>query len=199
MCETGGFFMIAVRIIRVITGVAGVGALPLGLLFWIAEIDFISLHMLFGLIVALSLLILGIVGVFTRGLRLLGAIGIVYTLIVPAFGLMQATLLVGSLHWLIQTAHLLVGLGALALAGILSTRYLRLKQVTAKGSAVSWLLSLLHKVSTRGKVGLMRANIIYTLGRLFASVRSPFSQSYKINLPCSQVSVNATQARYRTE
>ena len=127
--------MIAVRIIRVITGVAGLGALTLGLLFWIAQIDFISLHMLFGLIVALSLLILGIVGVFTRGLRLLGAIGIVYTLIVPAFGLMQATLLVGSMHWLIQTAHLLVGLGALALAGILSTRYLRLKQVTARGAA----------------------------------------------------------------
>ncbi len=126
--------MIAVRIIRVIAGVAGLGALTLGLLFWIAQIDFISLHMLFGLIVALSLLILGIVGVFTRGLRLLGAIGIVYTLIVPAFGLMQATLLVGSMHWLIQTAHLLVGLGALALAGILSTRYLRLKQVTAKGA-----------------------------------------------------------------
>jgi len=134
MCETGGFLMIAVRIIRVIAGVAGLGALTLGLLFWIAQIDFISLHMLFGLIVALSLLILGIVGVFTRGLRLLGAIGIVYTLIVPAFGLMQATLLVGSMHWLIQTAHLLVGLGALALAGILSTRYLRLKQVTAKGA-----------------------------------------------------------------
>jgi hypothetical protein len=47
----------------------------------------------------------------------------------------QVTLLVGSLHWLIQTAHLLVGLGALALAGILGTRYLRLKQTTAKGAA----------------------------------------------------------------
>ena len=127
--------MIAVRIIRVITGVAGLGALTLGLLFWIAQIDFISLHMLFGLIVALSLLILGIVGVLTGGMRLLGAIGIVYALLVPVFGVTQATLLVGSLHWLIQTAHLLVGLGALALAGILSTRYLRLKQVAAKGAA----------------------------------------------------------------
>ena len=127
--------MIAVRLLRVIAGVAGLGALTLGLLFWIANLNFISIHMLFGLIVALSLLILGIVGVFTRGLRLLGAIGIVYALIVPAFGLTQATLLVGSLHWLIQTAHLLVGLGALALAGILGTRYLRLKQATARGAA----------------------------------------------------------------
>ena len=127
--------MLTVRIIRGIAGVAGLGALTLGLLFWIANIDFISLHMLFGLPVALSLLTLGVVGVSTSGMRLLGAIGIVYALLVPVFGVTQATLLVGSLHWLIQAAHLLVGLGALALAGILSTRYLRLKQVTAKGAA----------------------------------------------------------------
>ena len=127
--------MIAVRIIRVIAGIAGLGALTLGLLFWIVNMNFIGLHMLFGLIVALSLLILGIVGVFTGGMRLLGAIGIVYALFVPVFGVTQATLLVGSLHWLIQTAHLLVGLGALALIGVLSLRYLRLKQVTARGAA----------------------------------------------------------------
>src|SRR5215470_19796184 len=127
--------MIAVRFIRGIAGVAGLGALTLGLLFWVASMNFISIHMLFGLVVALSLLILGVVGVSTSGMRLLGALGIVYALLVPVFGVTQATLLVGSLHWLIQTAHLLVGLGALALAGILSTRYLRLKQLTAKGAA----------------------------------------------------------------
>src|SRR5438067_2355951 len=127
--------MIAVRIIRVISGIAGLGALTLGLLFWIVNMNFIGLHMLFGLIVALSLLILGMVGVFTGGMRLLGAIGVVYALLVPVFGVTQATLLVGSLHWLIQTAHLLVGLGALALIGLLSIRYLRLKQMTARGAA----------------------------------------------------------------
>ena len=46
----------------------------------------------------------------------------------PEFGLTQSTLLIGSMHWLIQTAHLLVGLGALALIAGISTRYLRLKQ-----------------------------------------------------------------------
>ena len=127
--------MLAVRIVRGIAGVAGLGALTLGLLFWIANIDFISLHMLFGLTVALSLLTLGVVGVLTSGMRLLGVIGIIYALLVPVFGVTQAMLLVGSLHWLIQAAHLLVGLGALALAGILSTRYLRLKQATASGAA----------------------------------------------------------------
>jgi hypothetical protein len=137
--------MIAVRIIRGIAGVAGLGALTLGLLFWIANMNFISIHMLFGLTVALSLLILGIVGVFTRGLRLLGATGIVYALILPVFGLTQATLLVGSMHWLIQTAHLLVGLGGLALAGIIGTRYLRLKSAAAKAAVPEAALSQVEK------------------------------------------------------
>ena len=137
--------MIAVRIIRGIAGVAGLGALTLGLLFWIANMNFISIHMLFGLTVALSLLILGIVAVFTRGLRLLGAIGIVYALILPVFGLTQATLLVGSMHWLIQTAHLLVGLGGLALAGIIGTRYLRLKSAAAKAAVPEARLSHVEK------------------------------------------------------
>ena len=129
--------MIIVRIIRGIAGVAGLGALTLGLLDWIANVSFISIHIVFGLTVALSLLILGIVGVFTKGMRLLGAIGIVYALILPVFGLTQTTLLVDSLHWLIQAAHLLVGLGALALAGITSTRYLRLKSVAVPEATVS--------------------------------------------------------------
>ncbi len=127
--------MVTVRIIQWTAGIAGLGALALGLLFWIAQIAFINIHMLLGLIVALSLLVLGIVAVCTRGMRLLGAVGIVYALIVPVFGLTQATLLVGSLHWLIQTAHLLIGIGALALMGVISTRYLRLKQAAAKAAA----------------------------------------------------------------
>ena len=120
--------MIAVRIIQWVAGLAGLGALALGLLFWIAQVDDINIHMLFGLTVALALLVLSIVMVATRGTRLLGAVGIVYAFILPVFGLTQSGILIGSLHWLIQAAHLLVGLGALALAGIMGTRYIRLKR-----------------------------------------------------------------------
>lgn len=127
--------MIAVRIIVWIGRVAGLGALLLGLLFWIANIDFISVHMLFGLTVALALLLLSILLVFTRGMRLLGIVGIVYTVILPVFGLRQATLLVGSMHWLIQVAHLLVGIGALALIQVMSTRYERLRMATTTTAA----------------------------------------------------------------
>ena len=124
--------MSTIRQVEHVGGLAGLGALTLGLLFWIAQVNAINVHMLLGLTVALALLILSIVAVFTKGMRLLGAVGIVYALVVPVFGLTEATLLVGSMHWLIQTAHLLVGLGALALIGVIGTRYVRLKRVSAR-------------------------------------------------------------------
>jgi hypothetical protein len=127
--------MTAVRIIDWIIRIAGLGALVLGLLFWFFEVDLISIHMLFGLIVTLALLILSIMAVSTRGMRSLGAIGIMYALVVPVFGLTQDRLLDNSAHWLIQTAHLLVGIGALALAGFISVRYKRLKLVAARKAA----------------------------------------------------------------
>ena len=119
--------MIAIRIIQWIARIAWLGALTLGLLFWITGIDLISLHMLFGLTLGLSLLIVGIVLVSTRGVRFLGLAGIVYAFILPIFGLTQTRLLVNDMHWLIQAAHLLVGIGAIALVEIMSRRYDRLK------------------------------------------------------------------------
>lgn len=117
-----------------IVRIAGLGALVLGLLFWIIQLNVISIHMLFGLIVALTLLVISLLAVSIRGLRVLGIIGIVYALILPIFGLNQIFLLVGDLHWLIQVAHMLVGIGALALAGTMSVRYRRLKQASTNAS-----------------------------------------------------------------
>ncbi len=127
--------MIAVRIIVWIGRIAGLGALLLGLLFWIANIDFINLHILIGLAVTLALLALSIVMIFTRGTSVLGVIGIVYALILPVFGLRQATLLVGNIHWLIQALHLLVGIGALVLIQAMSTGYERSRMVVEQVAA----------------------------------------------------------------
>lgn len=127
--------MMTTRIIQIILGIAGLGALLLGLLDWIANIDLINIHMLFGLIVTLTLLVMSIIAVSTRGMRIWGVVGIVYALIVPVFGLTQSGILIGNLHWLIQTAHMLVGIGAIVLAGIMSTRYLTLKHTIAKPGA----------------------------------------------------------------
>jgi len=129
--------MVITRIIQIVLGIAGLGALLLGLLFWIAAIDLISIHMLFGLIVTLIILVMRIIAVSTRGIRIWGIAGIVYAFIVPIFGLTQSSILIGNLHWLIQTLHLLVGLGALALTGIMAARYGALKRPVVKPSTES--------------------------------------------------------------
>lgn len=69
------------------------------------------------------MLVPGTMAVFTRGIRPLGAGGIIYALLAPAFGLTQSLILVGNLHWLIQIAHLLVGIGAMYLARGIERRY----------------------------------------------------------------------------
>ena len=108
---------------------AGSVALVLGLLIWVFQLDTVTtLHMLFGLLVTLALLVISLLAAFTRGLRLLGSIGIVYAFLLPLLGVTQKTLLVGNLHWLIQVVHMLLGIGALAYAGMISVRYRRLRQ-----------------------------------------------------------------------
>jgi hypothetical protein len=119
--------MNAARLLQIIASISALVAVSLGMGTY-THADFTNIHMLFGLIVALALLILAVMAVFTSGLRRLGAIGIVYALIVPIFGVTQQMILVGDLHWLIEAAHLLVGFGAIAFIGTISARFTRRKQ-----------------------------------------------------------------------
>src|SRR5258708_33620827 len=122
-----------VRPFRIIATIAALVAVAFGMGTY-THADFTNIHMLFGLIVALALLILAVIAVFSNGLRRLGAIGIVYAFIVPIFGITQQMILVGDLHWLVEAAHLVVGFGALALIGAIGVRLSRRK---AAGVAVS--------------------------------------------------------------
>ncbi|GCE15364.1 hypothetical protein [Tengunoibacter tsumagoiensis] len=114
-----------VHIIHWISNIAGTGALVLGLLHWFANRSFLSVHMLFGLVVTLALLALSIVLLLTRGMRVAGALGIIYAMIIPLLGMNQFLLLIGNLHWLVRVAHLLVSAGAMGFVGIMSARYLK--------------------------------------------------------------------------
>ena len=116
------------RILQIIVGIAGLCALVLGLFIWIANSDLTDIHMLFGLLVTLGLLVMSIIALTSRGLRIWGIVGIIYALIVLIFGVSQVNLLVGSLHWLIQTLHTLVGIGALVLTGLIGARYRTLRR-----------------------------------------------------------------------
>ncbi len=125
------------RILQIIVGIAGLCALVLGLLIWIANSDLTDIHMLFGLLVTLGLLVMSIIALTAPGLRIWGLAGIVYAIILLVFGESQSNLLAGNLHWLIQALHTLIGIGAIALAGFLGARYRTLKRGQAKPEASS--------------------------------------------------------------
>jgi hypothetical protein len=125
------------RILQIIVGIAGVCALVLGLFIWITNSDFTDIHMLFGLLVTLGLLVMSIIVLTAPGLRIWGIVGIVCAIIVLIFGETHSNMLVGNLHWLIQTLHTLVGIGAIVLTGVLGARYRTLKLGEAKSKASS--------------------------------------------------------------
>jgi hypothetical protein len=114
------------RPFRIIATIAAVVAAAFGMGTY-THPNFTDIHMIFGLIVALALLIMAVFAVFSSGSRSLGVIGIVYAFIIPIFGAKQEMILVGDLHWLVETAHLGVGFGALVLIGAIGERFTRRK------------------------------------------------------------------------
>jgi len=73
------------------------------------------------------------VAVFTKGLRVLGAVAIGFALIVPVFGITQMQILVGDFHWLIRVAHLLVGAAAVILTERIGEQYMQIQQTLVAG------------------------------------------------------------------
>jgi len=127
---------IAAQVLMRTGSLAGIGAVTLGLLHWFFRVNLLQLHMLFGVVVALALLIAGIAAVFTRGLRVLGIIAVLLALILPVFGLTQMQMLVGDSHWLIRVAHLLVGAAAVILTESICGQYLQIKEKLVAGKEV---------------------------------------------------------------
>ncbi|QBD79176.1 hypothetical protein EPA93_25630 [Ktedonosporobacter rubrisoli] len=115
-----------VRVTTMVLRIAALLALILGILFWVNLLGggLVMVHMLLGLIVTLAVWILGGVMLANKNIGLgLGAI--VLGLIVLILGMTQRTLLIGSMHWLIQVIHLLLGLGAIGIGEAIAARYKR--------------------------------------------------------------------------
>jgi hypothetical protein len=112
--------------------VAGIVQLALGGLFWSGTADnLVPLHEAVGTILVVALWTVayfaGRAGV-SKGLV---SLAVVWGLIVPVFGVLQSGILSGSLHWIIQVVHLLLGLTAMALAGIVTDAARRRQTVAA--------------------------------------------------------------------
>jgi hypothetical protein len=106
--------------------------LVLGVLFWTDNaLSLIPLHMLLGLL--LVLLLWAMAGLAATRQAPIGLVAgaVVWGLITLWLGLTQTSLLPGSMHWIIEVLHLLVGIGAVGLAEALGARVRRAETVTA--------------------------------------------------------------------
>src|SRR3989442_15110964 len=99
------------QIASILLRIFGTLALILGLLFWSGNgLNLILVHMLLGLLLVLSLWVVGVGQAFSKNGSWVLAIGaLALGALVIVFGLRQSALLVGPFHWVIQVIHLLLG------------------------------------------------------------------------------------------
>jgi hypothetical protein len=102
---------------QMLVRLCGVVLIILGLLFWTSNaLLLIPVHILFGIVLVLSLWTLAILAARAGLPPALVAPAVVWGVIVLLLGLTQDQLLPGSAHVVIKVLHLLVGLGAIGLA-----------------------------------------------------------------------------------
>jgi hypothetical protein len=102
--------------------IAGLAALFLGLLFWIGRFyEYLHVHMRLGVVTVIALWVLAAM-CFRKGAASVGRIAAatIWGLVTMSLGIGQTQMLIGDYHWIIQAAHLLMGLGAIAFGAILS-------------------------------------------------------------------------------
>lgn len=103
-----------------IVRISGTLQLLLGVSFWTGHgYQYLPLHIINGFVIVLTLWTAAVLALIARTRDGLALFGLLWGLALPAFGLVQATLLVGSSHWIVRIAHLLMGLAAMGIAGTL--------------------------------------------------------------------------------
>ena len=100
--------------------VSGTLQLVLGILFWTGHAyQLLPLHIVNGFVIVLTLWTTAALAFLARTRQGLAVFGLLWGLALPAFGIIQATLLVGPMHWIVRVTHLLTGLVAMGVAGTL--------------------------------------------------------------------------------
>ena len=89
--------------------------LVLGLLVWSGMTNVTQLHVALGSLFVLDLWALGLIALFALPQRRLPLLTLLMGGVILWFGVAQRTLLVGSAHWAVRIAHLLLSIAALGL------------------------------------------------------------------------------------
>jgi hypothetical protein len=107
--------------------VAGLAALFLGLLFWSGRFyEYLHVHMGLGFVTVIAVWVLAVMCLRKRAASVgLIAAASVWGVVTVVLGMGQTNMLVGDYHALVQIAHLVMGLGAIAFGAILSKSLVR--------------------------------------------------------------------------
>jgi hypothetical protein len=126
------------NVLRILVSTIGTIMIVLGLLFWTGNaLALLPLHMLLGIALVMLLWIIAVMALVARANRILALSALIWGLVVPILGLTQYQLLPGSLHWIIQALHLLVGITAIALANILARQIMHVSATRQSGLLVA--------------------------------------------------------------
>ena len=121
------FALMIIRIASIVLSLAGILALIFGLVLWTGmALNIISLHMLLGLLAVAALWVIGIGQALVRGGSwIIAACAVIVGALTGWLGMIQASLLVGDYHWIIQVIHLLLGVLTIGLGHMGAARYRR--------------------------------------------------------------------------
>ncbi len=106
---------VLVTALRWVARLDGLAALILGILLWTGSAGYLKIHILTGFVMTITLLLIGLLGFFSRIKPALPIIAIAWAILLPYIGFAQLKLLPGASHAVIQVIHLLIGICAIGL------------------------------------------------------------------------------------
>jgi hypothetical protein len=100
-------------------------ALILGILLWTGSPGSLKIHILTGFVMTIALLLVALMGFFSRIKPVLPIIAILWAVLLPYVGFAQLKLMPGASHVVIQIIHLLIGICSLGLVEALGAKITR--------------------------------------------------------------------------
>jgi uncharacterized protein YqgC (DUF456 family) len=106
-----------VTALRWVARLDGLAALILGIILWTgsSSAGSLKIHILTGFVMTITLLLVGLMGFFSRIKPALPGIAIVWAILLPYVGFAQLKLMPGASHVVIEIVHLLIGICAIGL------------------------------------------------------------------------------------
>lgn len=113
-------------ILQAVAGISFLGLLVLGILLWTGRASqLLPVHIVLGIVLVLALWLQAALAARVGAPVGLVAFAFAWGAIMGAFGMTQANILPGPYHWVIRVLHLLVGMVAMRLVGLLGVQMRR--------------------------------------------------------------------------